>query len=707
MAVRTILDVEVDRDGAFANFAKQFDAYQDQLAKSKAAWKETTGIIAGSRTAFEELVETAKSRLLQTKLLGEAEKQAYAEVHAGEIEAARLAKLRREAEEQARGKTREADKERQKSEKDRADQEKKQAKAWENMQGNAKKFASFIGDATKSLLQWGALTGVISGLVGAGGLYGIDRLAIATGTQRRSGLGLGVSPGEQGAFELNFGRVVDPGSVLGGVNDALHDPRKSVPFYGLGLNYREEQQKGTFGASVDVLAALKKLADATPKGQEGVTFEARKLADLGLSLQDFLRIKNTPASEMADYGRRARGDVASLDLPPDVQKQWQNLQVQLDRAGRGIERAFIIGLAPLTPQIKQLSEDFQHLISDLLGSPDIKDVIVEIDGWLKEFDDYLKSGKLKSDIEYVGHEARRFAKFIGSIVGEEDTKKDRDSIPLDATIGAGIGGVLGRFFGPLGGILGGAAGGAAGGDWAILNNFAKDFDDRHPWAKSLDRMFGLYGSAPPPSTDNSPDQIYDPAAYRRPVGAGLQVQDASFRPASYRTSMGGDMAGRSAREKEAHDFFRWAGYGEGQTAGILGNLKGESGFNPSAFNPAGGGQGAAGIGQWRGSRQTDFERLFGHSLRQSSFEEQLAFVQYELTHKEKAVGDKLRALGKDDAAGSADLINREYERSGGSSGGRVADAQQYAHVFRDRSAKVVIQNQTGGNAHVTVAALAV
>ena len=40
-----------------------------------------------------------------------------------------------------------------------------------------------------------------------------------------------------------------------------------------------------------------------------------------------------------------------------------------------------------------------------------------------------------------------------------------------------------------------------------------------------------------------------------------------------------------------------------QAAGVVSNLQRESGLDPNAFNPAGGGHGARGIAQWRGERQ--------------------------------------------------------------------------------------------------------
>ena len=61
------------------------------------------------------------------------------------------------------------------------------------------------------------------------------------------------------------------------------------------------------------------------------------------------------------------------------------------------------------------------------------------------------------------------------------------------------------------------------------------------------------------------------------------------------------------RVLEAARFFGGKGFDNAQTAGIIGNLMSESYKNlqPDAFNPKGGGQGAYGIAQWRGSRLKD------------------------------------------------------------------------------------------------------
>lgn len=63
-----------------------------------------------------------------------------------------------------------------------------------------------------------------------------------------------------------------------------------------------------------------------------------------------------------------------------------------------------------------------------------------------------------------------------------------------------------------------------------------------------------------------------------------------------------------------------------EAAAIAANVGGESGFNPSAFNPAGGGTGARGLFQWRGARSDAFRKKFGVMPDQASIDQQLEFM---------------------------------------------------------------------------------
>lgn len=109
------------------------------------------------------------------------------------------------------------------------------------------------------------------------------------------------------------------------------------------------------------------------------------------------------------------------------------------------------------------------------------------------------------------------------------------------------------------------------------------------------------------------------------------------------------------------DAFMRMGWTREQALGIVANIQRESGGNSTAFNPEGGGNGAYGLAQWRGSRQTDFKAWAGKDLRESTREEQLAFINHELrSGKETAAGRSLS--GATTAEDAARVVSSQYER---------------------------------------------
>ena len=120
--------------------------------------------------------------------------------------------------------------------------------------------------------------------------------------------------------------------------------------------------------------------------------------------------------------------------------------------------------------------------------------------------------------------------------------------------------------------------------------------------------------------------------------------------------------GASGNAKIALDFFMQQGWTPEQAAGIVANLQAESGqnLNPAAFYAK---EQSYGIAQWRGSRQQDFQRVMGRPINGSSLDDQLKFVQWELTNTEKRAGARLKAAKS--AAEAAAIIDQYYERSSG------------------------------------------
>jgi hypothetical protein len=116
----------------------------------------------------------------------------------------------------------------------------------------------------------------------------------------------------------------------------------------------------------------------------------------------------------------------------------------------------------------------------------------------------------------------------------------------------------------------------------------------------------------------------------------------------------------TGKPEEAQAFFESKGWTKEQAAGIVGNLVVESGLRTDAIGDGGR---AYGIAQWHPDRQSRFQQVYNKPIRQSTFAEQLDFVNWELNNSEKAAGDALR--GATTAGDAAAIVDKQYERSAG------------------------------------------
>lgn len=129
---------------------------------------------------------------------------------------------------------------------------------------------------------------------------------------------------------------------------------------------------------------------------------------------------------------------------------------------------------------------------------------------------------------------------------------------------------------------------------------------------------------------------------------------------AYRRNQLGDMVDQqlNARIDSAMRYFIGKGWTPFQAAGIVANLQAESNVNPNQTQH-GGGPGY-GLAQWEHPRQQDFRIWSGHDIHQSTFQEQLDFIQHELGTTQRDAGRALHASQSASDAGA--VICRLYER---------------------------------------------
>lgn len=99
------------------------------------------------------------------------------------------------------------------------------------------------------------------------------------------------------------------------------------------------------------------------------------------------------------------------------------------------------------------------------------------------------------------------------------------------------------------------------------------------------------------------------------------------------------------------------GWTREQAIGVAANIEQESRYNPAAVGDGGK---AYGIAQWHPDRQANFEKAMGKSIRGSSIDDQVSFIDWELRNTEKAAGNRLRSAST--AADAAAIFSEHYER---------------------------------------------
>ena len=136
--------------------------------------------------------------------------------------------------------------------------------------------------------------------------------------------------------------------------------------------------------------------------------------------------------------------------------------------------------------------------------------------------------------------------------------------------------------------------------------------------------------------------------------------------------------GEKLKRDEAVNFFTEKGWTREQALGLAANIKAESGFKTTDIGDAGQ---AYGLAQWHPDRQANFARWAGHDIRNSTAQEQLGFMHYELTEgSEKRAGQILKGTTSAFDAGAA--VSKFYERPlrvEGEAQSRGATAQQWAN----------------------------
>ncbi|EKS4582860.1 lytic transglycosylase domain-containing protein [Salmonella enterica] len=276
---------------------------------------------------------------------------------------------------------------------------------------DSKEFAGHIKDATVSLLSWGGIVGLFTGVLGAGGLFGLNRLASTASAQRFTSMGLNTSIGALDSTAINYQRAVaNPTATLGAIRDTQADLSQRWKFQAMGINNPDH--------SPDQLLPEMIRAARSIFTQTGGTLQGANAYGLTsfFSIDDLNRFKNMSDAEIDAMEKRAKRDAQLLQITDEQARQWQDFNVQLDYSSQSIKNTFIRGLGPLTPGLTKLSDALSGAIDTVLQSPELGKWIDGLAGGIQRFGDYLASPDFKNDVEDFMVKVEKLGKVIGKVV---------------------------------------------------------------------------------------------------------------------------------------------------------------------------------------------------------------------------------------------------------------------------------------------------
>lgn len=396
MVAKSIVDIDVN-DDKFVAFMEKFKEYQAALEDLPEAWR---GLAHGATDATKETAKAKAEGDLLAKAFSEGA-SAILSINSGLERLTDSLDRANKSQEDFNKKTR-------------------SSKGFlSDATKDAKSLAGHIRDATTSLLSWGGIVGLFTGVLGVGGLFGLNRLAATTGSQRFTSLGIGTSIGALDSTAINYQKALgNPTGTLGAIRDSQMDLSKRWQFQALGISNPDQDP-------AKILPQLIRNArDIFVKN--GSTLQGANAYGLTnfFSLDDLNRFKNMSDEEIDAMERRAQKDAKLLQITDQQARQWQDFNVQLDYSGQSIRNTFVRGLGPLTPQLSKLSDALAGAIDTVLQSPELGKWIDGLAGGIERFGNYLASPEFTKDVDSFMAGIEKLGTLIGKVydwvVGKTD-----------------------------------------------------------------------------------------------------------------------------------------------------------------------------------------------------------------------------------------------------------------------------------------------
>ena len=268
------------------------------------------------------------------------------------------------------------------------------AKRWKEIGG-------FVASATAGLLKFASIG---TGLATGAGAFGLMKLANDASSLRRQSMGLGISPGALSATRVNYQSALSSSdSTLAAIRDAQSDAMKQGSFAALGIkNY---QGRTADELLPELIRSTQKLVKSAPQGQMLNIAEAYGATNF-FSPEDLTLFKKYSEQELSAMIAKSNQDKKELNTRDSALKSFQDLKKQWDRFSDSIEKTWTEGLEPLTPALIKFSDSAATAFKVLMGSKEIEPILTRFGDGLVKVSTYISTPEFKKDFDDFKREVK-------------------------------------------------------------------------------------------------------------------------------------------------------------------------------------------------------------------------------------------------------------------------------------------------------------
>lgn len=294
MPLKSVIDIDIDRDGRFRQFLDLFEKYQEALKRMPADWAKVGGATSAVAADFGSMTAAL---LAQQELIHRVEQE--------------QSSLNRQASLAQR--------------------------TFHGVAQEARSIYQTVADTTRHLLRWTGITGLFGGLLGGYGIERVTSQGTALGVQAL-GLG-GVDPGQLLSLRAQWGQFLDPNAAL---QQIVHAQQSLTPSsYLFGIQGQDPTQ-----ALATLMGRARGLYQQYGGNRSAMLLDPyvqMLMRDYpAFSEQAFRSLGALPGGEFA---QRQRAGLAGVpDVTPETLASARRFQTELDVVTYTLEYKFLAAL---------------------------------------------------------------------------------------------------------------------------------------------------------------------------------------------------------------------------------------------------------------------------------------------------------------------------------------------------------------------------